>query len=71
LASGAEQFVPPPPTAASFSALVMIESRAVSFTSTTPVSNGNTIARGFLRRKHAATNAATSTHRTFDEEPLR
>src|SRR6185295_15016489 len=70
-ASGALQFVPPPPTEASFAALVITLSREFRFTLTTSHSNGSTSVRGFLRSTAAATSAATSIQRTAVVAPLR
>ena len=70
-ASGAEQFVPPPPIAASFCAFVITESRAFNVTLATSDSNGSTSACRFWRRIEAATNAATSIQRTVEVAPGR
>ena len=70
-ASGAEQFVPPPPIAASLSAFVITLSRGFKRRSTTACSNGSTRAPRLLRNPAAAIRAATSMQRTADEAPLR
>src|SRR5829696_1666532 len=70
-AKGALQFVPPHGNDASFWAFVITESRGLSLQLTTFDSNGITSACGLRRRTAAATRAATSMHRTFDELPCR